>query len=260
MSDKDRIRDTVVYALLTAAEDEDYTRRELGEIHLLKYLYLADLAHAKWHEGQTFTGTEWTFHNFGPWSQPLHAAIIACLMSVGAEFRTFPSRFGDDDCKRWRIQFDENECRRVKDRLPLEVKQAMAAALQKHGNDTASLLGAVYATEPMLRTAPGAKIDLLPAEKVQNEPELEAFVPLMDKLTKGQRKRFDAKKQLVKARIAERLAQRVAPALVQPAPAAGCAEVLAWLDRMAGPQFPSTAEVMFGDDVWTSSARRGTSA
>jgi hypothetical protein len=43
--------------ILAAAGQEDYGNREVGPIHLINYVYLADLAFAERHGGETFTGT-----------------------------------------------------------------------------------------------------------------------------------------------------------------------------------------------------------
>lgn len=260
MIDKDRIRDTIVFALLTAAENDDYTRRELGEIHLIKYLYLADLAHARWNHGQSFTGTDWIFYKFGPWSQMLHAAILACLTEVGAELHTFSSRFGEEDCKRWHIPHDADELGQLRARLPLEVKQSLSAAIQKYANDTASLLDAVYASEPMLRAAPGERLELLGVDKPQPEPAQEAFIPFMERLSSSQRKRFKEEKRALSSRMAERLARQSTPAKSDVPRDEDYAAILQWLDNIAGPNMPRDVEVTFSDSVWKSSARSGQGA
>ena len=66
--DQTRLDRLFQYALAIAAQADDFQQRDLGPIHLLKYAYLGDLAHAQRHEGATFTGAVWQFHNFGPWS------------------------------------------------------------------------------------------------------------------------------------------------------------------------------------------------
>jgi hypothetical protein len=72
------------YILATAAESEDFKTRELGPIHLLKYAYLADLAFAERNEGRTYTGTDWGFHHFGPWSSAAFQRIEPSLAVIGA--------------------------------------------------------------------------------------------------------------------------------------------------------------------------------
>lgn len=256
MLDKGKVQDAVLYALLCAADNDDFTRRDLGAIHLLKYLYIADEAHARWNQGQTFTGTDWCFYKFGPWSQPLHVAIITCLTTIGAQLRTFPSRFGDDDCRRWSIQADAGEYQWVKDRLPLEVKQAISAALQTHANDTASLLEAVYATEPMLRAAPGERLEFRAMDRTPREKASE-FVPLMDTLSVSERKRFREKKKELQARIAERLAKQTVPTPPTLLRDQEYAATLEWLDSLAGLHLPSGSEVVFSESIWKSPARSG---
>lgn len=54
--------DTVIqYALAVAAEAENYRDRELGPIHLIKFVYLGDLASST-ESGTSFTGVKWRFH------------------------------------------------------------------------------------------------------------------------------------------------------------------------------------------------------
>ena len=54
MPDKEKINHILQYALLVAAQSDDYLDRQLGPIHLIKYVYLADMDYAKYHEGQTY--------------------------------------------------------------------------------------------------------------------------------------------------------------------------------------------------------------
>ena len=46
MIESHRIHSILRYAVAVASGEDDFRRRELGPIHLIKYLYLADLAHA----------------------------------------------------------------------------------------------------------------------------------------------------------------------------------------------------------------------
>jgi hypothetical protein len=59
----------IQYAILIAGQEDEYFDRQLGPIHLIKYVYLADLAYAEHNYGETFTGIDWQFYKFGPWSQ-----------------------------------------------------------------------------------------------------------------------------------------------------------------------------------------------
>jgi hypothetical protein len=53
-----RIEAVLGYALAVAAQADHPRDRELGPIHLLKYLYLADLAHAETHGGESYSGVD----------------------------------------------------------------------------------------------------------------------------------------------------------------------------------------------------------
>ena len=63
--------DAAKYILATSGQ-EDYGNREVGPIHLVKYVYLADLAFAEKRGGETITGIPWRFHHFGPWSPEVY--------------------------------------------------------------------------------------------------------------------------------------------------------------------------------------------
>ncbi len=72
------------YVLAIAAENDEYFDRQLGPIHLIKYVYLADLAYAQQHGGQPFTEVAWRFHKFGPWSAEIFNRIEPALSEIGA--------------------------------------------------------------------------------------------------------------------------------------------------------------------------------
>ena len=48
--------DLLLKYILPAAGQEDFGNQEVGPIHLIKYVYLADLAFAERHRGGTFAG------------------------------------------------------------------------------------------------------------------------------------------------------------------------------------------------------------
>jgi hypothetical protein len=55
--DQDRIDHVIQLAVLVAGREDDPFDRELGPIHLIKYVYLADLAHAERHGGRRTRGS-----------------------------------------------------------------------------------------------------------------------------------------------------------------------------------------------------------
>ena len=258
--DQGRLDRLFQYALAVAAQADDFRQRDLGPIHLLKYAYLADLAHAQRHEGATFTGTVWQFHNFGPWSVEAFSRIAASVTSVGADTRSLRSTFSDD-AVRYRLDAVEGEhlARRLERDLPGEVTSAICRAVQQHGADTADLLRHVYLTAPMLNAKPGTALDFTtvvspPGATPSSEPEVAA------KLTAKEKR---VRKSILESALAEiqrRLRQRaLTRAVPSPAPRYDAVffEGTAQLDRAAGePVTPSSGELRFDDSVWFSSQRR----
>ena len=148
---------TLLEFSLVVAASENKWQYELGEIHLLKLIYLADLAYARQHEGQTLTGVPWVFHSFGPWDKALHLFLVAQLatglyrmeqkVSVMGEYTRYVLAEEDEDTI-------EERFRELDRSLPHEATSAIAWAVHQFGVDTQSLLHYVYGTEPMLRAAP----------------------------------------------------------------------------------------------------------
>lgn len=157
--DPARIQAVFGYALAVAAQGDDPRDRELGPIHLLKYLYLADLARAQTHEGESYSGVDWRFHKFGPWAVEAFQQVPPARAHIQAECRKFTSRY-QADTLRWRVPADRLE--RCEAGLPREVARSVAAAVRAFGSDTSALLHHVYRTPPMLQARPGDPLDLRP--------------------------------------------------------------------------------------------------
>lgn len=258
MIDKDRIRTLVQFILLTASEQELPHRRALGEIHLLKYIYIADLAHAEWHQGATFTGGDWMFYKFGPWSGSVYAIILACLAEINADKTSIQSQFGAEDYTRWSLDFDSDYYHRIKLNLPLDVKQSISNAVNRHANDTAALLEAVYASEPMLKAAPMEPLDFSALKPPQNYSKAEVSIPFIDRLSKPQKVQFLQRKQEAASRLAKHLTQVTTPPSITSPGHPQYEEIVRWLDSMVGPELPQGTEIHFSASVWKSASRRGT--
>ena len=95
----------ILQYILAVASQQDWDKRELGPIHLIKYVYLADLEYAKINEGKTFTGIKWQFYNFGPWSLEVFNQIDPALKMIGAEKKTISSL--KYDFERWTLRDHE---------------------------------------------------------------------------------------------------------------------------------------------------------
>lgn len=152
----------LVYTLAKAGEAEDYRERTLGPIHLIKYVYLADLAYAEENEGRTFTGLDWQFFRFGPWCPALYDRIPTVLAAAGATSYSFPSDFKDDDYTRWALR--EPEITRTTERqIGIHMAGLIARLVERFANFTPELLDFVYKTPPMLRAAPLERLDFTPS-------------------------------------------------------------------------------------------------
>jgi hypothetical protein len=247
-----RIEAVLGYALAVAAQADHPRDRELGPIHLLKYLYLADLAHAETHGGESYSGVDWRFHKFGPWAVEAFQQTRPAMSHLHAECRDFTSRYREDNF-RWRVPDDRLDLGKVG--LPLDVARALADAVRVFGSDTSALLHHVYRTPPMLRARPGDCLDLRPELEPVEAEEATPVEPLPEiKLSKTRLKKMreEVQRRLAKKREARRT---VVP---QPPPRYDevFAEGVAWLD---GPEpEPRRGKLSFSDDVWTSRARGDT--
>lgn len=150
----------IQFALLAAGDEDDYFDRQLGSIHIIKYVYLADLSFAQYNNGQSFTGINWQFYKFGPWSQVVHARIEPALNAIHANRQQFQSNYEDkEDWIRWNLRDDRllNEKWHV---LPDSITSPLKTLIHKFGKDTPALLDYVYKTKPMLSAAPNEYLDL----------------------------------------------------------------------------------------------------
>jgi hypothetical protein len=155
--DKTRTSQLIKYIMVLASQEQGW-QRNLGPIHILKYIYLADLEHAKRCEGQTFTRARWKFYHYGPWSYEVFEEIEPTLRSIGAERSEFRSKF-KDDVVRWSVEYDSSLLDRFGRDLPMQMKSAVRKYVHEFGTDTSGLLHYVYLTDPIRHAAPGDFLD-----------------------------------------------------------------------------------------------------
>lgn len=251
----------IQYALLVAGQEDEYFDRQLGPIHLIKYVYLADLAYAECNHGQTFTGTDWQFYKFGPWSQKVHERIEPALIALGANKKTFPSQFDDeDDWVRWQLT-DDDLLDKIDSQLPLSITSRLKRDIHGFGNDTTSLLSYVYQTSPMLSAAPLENLDFSHLDQTTQKTESSSLK--REDLTKREKKKFKERIQKLREKNAKRSsADRSKTKLINPVTSPRYDDVyyegLKWLDSLAGsPLIEGEAEAVFSDSVWKSKARKG---
>ena len=250
----------VQYALLVAGEEDEFFDRQLGPIHLIKYVYLADLAYAKRNSGVTFTGVDWRFYKFGPWSQTVNERIEPALRAIGAEKQTFQSDYDDkDDWFRWHLRND-HLLREKERQLPASITMRLKHEIHKYRKDTPSLLDYVYRTEPMLAAAPNEYLDFSVSVEDILETESESQQLRMDSLSNKKRKRFkEGMRQLrEKQKSREPRKTKLVNPVKKPLPDEVYEEGIAWVDDLAGPQLTAGNKVVeFSDEAWKSPARKG---
>ena len=248
------------YVLLVAGAKDKQIDRQLGPIHLIKYVYLADLAYARRNQGKTFTSAHWQFDKFGPWSQELRERIEPAFLVIGADKKTVPSKYEDkDDGIRWSAR-NERLLQEREWKLPADITLYLKRYVDRFGQDAPSLLDHVYSTKPMLSAAPNEYLDFSLAVEdtpsAEPEPRQLRMDILSEKKKKKLKERMQALQEKQKSRKpkALRLVQLVKNPRYDEVYEAG----IAWLDDLAGqPLTPGEKAAEFSDEVWQSSTRRG---
>jgi len=251
----------IEYALVVAGA-EDYGNRDLGPIHLLKYVYLGDMAYAETHSGTTYTGVHWRFYHYGPWAEPVFSRIEPVIKTIGAERRVYGSTRYENDSIRYEL-VDESRRISLEKRIPFEVYRTIRNAVHKYGKDTSSLLHFVYQTKPMLQAAPNETLDfhvVVPLDYPQTPPLIskEEEAPQLSKtaLRKRQEKFKEAQN-----RIHEKLIERKKNTrLIHPPFAPRYDEVffegLAALENLGGISIESSeGNLEIADEIWKSPNR-----
>jgi hypothetical protein len=255
----DRIAQIIRFALARARR-EDHGYGDLGMIHLIKLLYLADLAYARTHAGETYTGIPWKFHHFGPWEKGAWETSVSVLDAPDIELKVAPGAF---ERKTFRLR-DHGEADQINAELervlPSEVTREVVSAVHEFGTDTKRLLHHVYTTEPMRAAIPGASISFDGLEG----PTPYTLIPLViaPAISKTQQNNVDAAKAKLRESIAAKAAVRQA-ARVIPLPALNERELAALeeLNRLlAEDEDPASTdlhgEMVFSPELWNSDFRR----
>lgn len=250
------------FAVARAAQ-EDFGNRELGPIHLLKLIYLADLEYAAGHEGRTFTDTPWRFHHFGPWDNSAFQAITPAMEAVGAKARPVVSVRFESETTFWsmdhRDPYTTELYEKLDGELPASLTSAITHAIHEFGRDTAALLDFVYKTPPMVTAAPGERLDFTKAIRAQQT--FHAFIPQIPASpSRSQRRAQEDKKQAFLERLRRTPASGPRPGCVVPPPAPVddlFANGVRWLDSLAGSPVPEIQNgvLEFDPSVWTSDMR-----
>lgn len=252
-----RINTIIQYALLEAGQEDHLFDRELGPIHFIKYVYLADLAHAMYNNGETYTGVSWRFHKFGPWSEDVFHAVDSALEIIGAPKKKIPGKY-EGDFFRWSLT-DDHLLDEIKNSLPLVVWGEVAACVHQYKNDTPYLLDHVYGTKPMRFAAPGEILDF--SRAVTQKKEKLVFVSKWAQLTHKKQKKIKqtgkALREKIKARIKKKKKDTIKSPL-KPIFDDVYEKGISWADGLAGdPILQGDYEAEFSNNVWHSHTRTG---
>lgn len=247
------------YALLISGEQDDNFDRQLGPIHLLKYVYLADLAYAQKHSGLTYTGIRWQFYKFGPWSQAVHDRIEPALHAIGAEKKSFQSTY--EERKNW-VRWSVRNAAMLREKgreLPANITIQLRTNVREFGKDTARLLHYVYSTVPMRTAAPHEDLNFAVAV---DAPEDDFGAPSlrMHKLSNKARKRLRQRLLALRQKRGRENPDKepLARSAVEPLHDAVYDDGLAWLNSLAGQELSERKIVVeFSDEVWKSDSRKG---
>jgi len=248
------------YTLLMAGEEEDYTERQLGPIHLIKYVYLADLAFARRNGGTTFTNAPWEFYKFGPWSQSVNARIEPALSAIGAEKKSFPSNYGDkEEWVRWFIT-DDYLAEKKERELPPVITMCLKREIHKYGKDTVGLLDYVYTTKPMLSAAPKELLDFSVAAEDAYQRSTTGQPLRSAQLSAKMQKTLKSKMLDLQKTHQSRETNKIR--LINPVKNPRFDDVfkegVEWLNKLAGEQLQLGEFVAeFSPEVWKSPTRKG---
>jgi hypothetical protein len=258
--DAGRIDLVMEFALAVAARQDDPWRRSLGAIHLIKYVYIADLSFAEAHEGSTFTGTPWRFYKFGPWSESAFERVADVIRKTNAHQTSYESTKYENDVVRWYL--DERDAdlvyARASDLLPHVVASRVRKAVREHGSDTTALLHYVYGTKPMLRAAPNEPLNF----RALGARQQARTTPSAPKLTRKQEKRQKAAIETLRSTVATLLAKKKAEQATRLIASPRYDEVFfmgtAALDGLGDmAELPESGELVFPPDIWKSGWREG---
>lgn len=260
MTQAEKIDQIIQYSLLVAGEQDDYIERQLGPIHLVKYVYLADLAYAERREGETYTGVKWKFHKFGPWSMEVFSRIEPALVSINAHKKNFPSDYGNEDWVRWELR-DERLLAEKSAGMPIFVTSQIQRTVKRFGSSTPDLLRFVYLSLPMTAAAPSEELDFSSvlsgpeeaADKSDIAPRIEA---LSNRKSRKLREGMDGIREKLRVKPPHR--KKLINPVRRSADDGVFEQGVAWLDSQAGDSLPEgQMKVRFSDDIWHSDVRKG---
>ena len=210
MMNTQRLHDLIAFILAESNQDEDWRFRELGPIHVIKYVYLADMYYAVKNNGETYTGINWEFYHFGPWNLALYQEIPNAVKMIGGDTRTFESNYDKDG-----VRFSLKGDRQLDDaasKLPTSILFLLRRDIHNFGSATNDLLHYVYTTPPMTNAIPGKRLDFKHDVFLQKEPPSdEGLSTLTAREKKKRKKRFEGIREKITRKREEKKSKRIKP-------------------------------------------------
>lgn len=140
--------------ILKLAEEAEV--KSLTTTELVKYLYLLDYYHAQETSGQSFTGIEWKFLHFGPFSPTIPEALGYLVHSSQLDEKVFQSQAKDGYLYSLTNKFYLD----TTDLVSRYVRLNLEKAIRDFKRDLSKLLNFVYfKTEPMIVALPNDTLD-----------------------------------------------------------------------------------------------------
>jgi len=181
---KDRYED-LIHAIVWYASRRG---KKLTTLRLVKFLYLADLYHARFSKGETLTGWPWAFVYFGPWCKEVNEAIEKSAKKGLILAQEYPSKYDDDKDYRLFSTESTDEEPKIIEALLTYVWSKLQWAIQKWADDSYGLLDYVYfETEPMIETSPGALLDFSKSQMPEMPKKVEMKKILKAKLDEAKK-------------------------------------------------------------------------
>ena len=140
---------------------------------LVKFIYLADLYHARIIKGQTITGFPWKFIYYGPYCTEAWETIESAAQTGFVCKESFDSKYSEE--KTFNLfSCDDPEAEKLEDQIHIGVISQLHSAIKRFGDDTPQLLDYIYfETEPMEGAKKGDLLDFSkahlpePVKKIQ---------------------------------------------------------------------------------------------
>jgi hypothetical protein len=147
---------------------------------LVKYVYLMDFWTAEETRGTTFTGIEWRFHHFGPYSDTLAADLD--LLSTQPSVSKEDISGKNNDYSLYSLGAWAKAPSFEALGLPSDVRLKLVQTLKQYASDLNALLHFIYfGTAPMQGAIPGSILSFAGSRKLNYKTDVKTIsVPIAD--------------------------------------------------------------------------------